>query len=799
MSSMSRMSASSAITVVLVHTDDEPVVEETLATVAHQDRGGAAVSTIVVDAGSERGPRAWAGHSDVQVVAGFAGMGLAAGRNRGAWSATSEYVAFLDVATRPAADWLARSVAELDADPAVTIVSPRFRGRRFPSPDYTGHQVHRAAPRGVAEGAVLCPPSEAMVVRSEAFRALGGFDEELDRFGEDVDLGWRCNLLGHRVLGVDVEISRVRGPAVEPDRRRFLEERNALRNVYRHYEEARLAVALAGAMAMAARAADEAGAGARSAAAAASADLVSALPRLGPARAALQAARLRGDHELTPLFHPLDEPVGPLGDAEQAVTAALGATALFGRRRRVLVLTVDVLAERMAGPAIRVWQIASALSAEHDVHVATTADLCELTSPDFEVSSVDEAALRRLEAWCDVVVVQGFVLRIHPFLQRTRKVVVVDLYDPLHLEQLELARAEDPATRRMTVQGATDVLNEQLERGDYFICASPKQRDFWLGQLSGVGRINPMTYDDDENLESLIGIVPFGLPEALPVHDEPAMRGVIPGIEQGDEIILWGGGIYNWFDPLTLLRAVDRLRLRRPQVRLVFLGLKHPNPLVHEMRMSIEARRLSDELGLTGTHAFFNEGWVPYAERQRYLLEADVGVSTHQDHIETAFSFRTRILDYLWAGLPIVATTGDSFAELIDMEHLGLTVPAADVEALEQALYRMLDDAELAAMCRKNLAVVRPRFVWATVLQPLVEFCRTPRRAPDLVDPHHRSRTDDGFSPEVLARPSTAARSGGRGVREDVAIAARHLREGGVPKLAAKLASRVRHSLAGRS
>ena len=44
------------------------------------------------------------------------------------------------------------------------------------------------------------------------------------------------------------------------------------------------------------------------------------------------------------------------------------------------------------------------------------------------------------------------------------------------------------------------------------------------------------------------------------------------------------------------------------------------------------------------------EGLIPY------LTEADAGVSTHHEHIETTYSFRTRILDYLWASLPIVAT-----------------------------------------------------------------------------------------------------------------------------------------------
>ena len=45
--------------------------------------------------------------------------------------------------------------------------------------------------------------------------------------------------------------------------------------------------------------------------------------------------------------------------------------------------------------------------------------------------------------------------------------------------------------------------------------------------------------------------------------------------------------------------------------------------------------RLADSLGLTGKHVFFNEQWVPYAERQNWLLDANCGVTTHFEHVET--------------------------------------------------------------------------------------------------------------------------------------------------------------------
>ena len=122
------------------------------------------------------------------------------------------------------------------------------------------------------------------------------------------------------------------------------------------------------------------------------------------------------------------------------------------------------------------------------------------------------------------------------------------------------------------------------------------------------------------------------------------------------------------------------------------------------MQMAIDARALADELGLAGRNVFFNEGWVDYSERQNFLLEANVGVTVHFDSAETRFSFRTRALDYLWAGLPIVATDGDAFAELIEREGLGLTVPAEDPEALEEALYRLLTDWELGSGAGSKLS-----------------------------------------------------------------------------------------------
>lgn len=411
-------------------------------------------------------------------------------------------------------------------------------------------------------------------------------------------------------------------------------------------------------------------------------------------------------------------------------------------RKKLLVLTADSLSRRMAGPAIRAFEIAKALAPHADVRLASTV-FAQLEHPGIEVLDLSGGGLPASVHWADVIVFQGHILHSHPWIGRTDKVLIADIYDPLHLEQLEQGKELPFADRVAMGLSTVEVLNQQILRADYMVCASEKQRDFWLGQLAGMGRINPATYDQDSSLRKLIDVVPFGVQDEQPAQRRHAIKGVVDGIAPTDKVILWGGGIYNWFDPITLIRAVGALSKRHPEVRLYFLGVQHPNPNVPQMRMAVEARALSEELGLLNRVVFFNEGWVPYSERADHLLDADVGVSTHLEHLETAYSFRTRILDYLWCSLPIVTTEGDTFAELVERNRLGKVVPYEDVDALELALEAVLFDTDESAATRVRIAKFANSMRWANVLQPLIAHVLHGGRAADLAA---------GLQPAPLAR-----------------------------------------------
>jgi glycosyltransferase involved in cell wall biosynthesis len=426
-------------------------------------------------------------------------------------------------------------------------------------------------------------------------------------------------------------------------------------------------------------------------------------------------------------------------------------------RPRVLVVADERLGGRMAGPAIRTLELARALTAACEVTVVaphgSAADGVRLVEAD----ETEHRRVLGLAREHDVVVVQHAAPQLLLALAREPVRIVADLYTPIVLEAF--AATERREVHREAMQRTLAA----LATADLVLCASERQRDLWLGGLVLRGLVDPALYRADPTLRSFVAVVPFGLPDRAPAPGpEPVLKGVWPGIGADDRVALWGGGIWPWLDAATPIRVVERLRAERDDVHLFFLGVTRPTTGPDEMSAAAQAIELARERGLLGTAVHVNEGWVPYEERERYLLEADAGVTAHLDHVETRFAFRTRILDYLWAGLPVVGTAGDTLADLV-----GGGVPAGDDAAFARALGAVLDDGPARAAALRRTTELRAELTWARAAEPLVAFCRghaaAPRRRRDL---RLLARMTLGQYPVTLAR--TWRQEGG-------AAAARHV------------------------
>lgn len=403
---------------------------------------------------------------------------------------------------------------------------------------------------------------------------------------------------------------------------------------------------------------------------------------------------------------------------------------------RIALITNDVIGERMAGPGIRYWEFARVLSRHGSVTLAVP-PLIPMPSappkPDFEAEIVICRTLTSLQALVkkvDVIMTLGGMLAQYPFLAETGKPLILDLYDPFLLAGLHKFDDRPMSERLSRNEGYRRTHIFQVRAADFIICASEKQRDYWLGMLAILGRINPFTSDDDSTLRRLIDVVPFGLPAEPPQHNRQVLKGVYKTIVPEDKVLLWGGGIWNWFDAPSIIKAMSIIIQHRSDVKLFFMGINRPNVSLPRMHAVEQAIALSRELDLYDRYVYFND-WISYKERQNYLLEADIGVSLHLNHAETRFSFRTRFLDYLWTGLPIVTTEGDVLSELVQEWRLGQVVKPGDVEGIAKAIMDLLDTSHLRETYQPRFRQVAAKYHWEAVTRPLVDFCTNPRLGPD--------------------------------------------------------------------
>lgn len=368
----------------------------------------------------------------------------------------------------------------------------------------------------------------------------------------------------------------------------------------------------------------------------------------------------------------------------------------------------------MAGIGIRYFELARRLAERGlGVRLISPAEPGEIEIPGVEVRKFERGRLAEILDGCDAAVAQG-QLANDVVLELPLLPVAIDLYDPWLVENLSYAETLglDPYRN----DHATWVL--QMSRGDFFLCSSEEQRTFYLGFLTALGRVNPERLERDPDLETLIAPVPFGVPGELPPH-----RPVLPPREPGERRLLFGG-LYDWYDPWTLLDALDKLDV--PGWTLLLI--RNPNAEGTPQRLLGEVETHCRKLGWWGSRVKTLD-WVPAERRYDLLRDVDLLVAPHRPSLETRLSLRTRFLDALAAGCPVITSEGGTMSRLLREHRAGWVVPPGDAGALAGALREVLtaDDRALSERRQGARELLRD-FTWDRALEPLLRFCRDPRR-----------------------------------------------------------------------
>lgn len=379
-----------SVSVVIPTYNNLSLLRECLRSVRALDYPTDKFEVTVVDNGSSDGTYK-AVHSPetgVRCVRLEQNTGFAAACNRGAAESSGDYVAFLNDDALADPQWLNRMFEALDEAGSNTVcVASRILSRDGKEIEFNGASsnlfgVGRPrsvwgwpdAPQPPGKGSpLLFASGGAMLIHRRIFLDVGGFDPSFFAYFEDVDLGWRLWVLGHRVVYAPSAVVRHIGGATgtrQPAHRRYtLWECNSLATVLKNYEAGNMERLLSCALLLLYKRALLAAGDAFdpqhysltgpkddnptnterlpriSVAHLAAIDRFnSQLPRLMEERRRIQSARARPDREILPLLGRLWEPQfagSEYAAASRQLAAALdlyGITA-EGSPNRVLILT----------------------------------------------------------------------------------------------------------------------------------------------------------------------------------------------------------------------------------------------------------------------------------------------------------------------------------------------------------------------------------------------------------------------------------------------------------------------------
>jgi glycosyltransferase involved in cell wall biosynthesis len=205
-----------------------------------------------------------------------------------------------------------------------------------------------------------------------------------------------------------------------------------------------------------------------------------------------------------------------------------------------------------------------------------------------------------------------------------------------------------------------------------------------------------------------------------------------PGVDRFD--VAFVGSLKPWHGVGVLLRAFEGVREAIPGARLLIVGDGPGRPEIEQSRARF------------GEEAVLLAGAVPHSEIPLWLERADVGVAPYPE-LEDFYFSPLKVVEYMAAGLPVVASSVGQLRDLVQDGKTGLLVRPGDAESLASALVSLAEDRRLRLrMGRRARERAERRHDWSRVTDRIEKVLAHLHRgsAPGL------GEAGDGFEGQML-------------------------------------------------
>jgi glycosyltransferase involved in cell wall biosynthesis len=206
--------------------------------------------------------------------------------------------------------------------------------------------------------------------------------------------------------------------------------------------------------------------------------------------------------------------------------------------------------------------------------------------------------------------------------------------------------------------------------------------------------------------------------------------------------VLWAGGYNTWTDVETLYRGLEVAMDAEPSLHFVSVGGDLPSCNAYA--------RFVELIGASSNRDRFHLlGWQPVAAVPSFYLDADLAITLDAACYEAELGTRTRLLEMMQHGLPIVTTLACELSHVIETEQLGTTFAVGDWQRMGQQILALASDqARRRAMGQRAREYASTALSFEYVAAPLRRWTFAPQVAPD----RRRATRSAVYAPKHSAR-----------------------------------------------
>ncbi len=173
-------------------------------------------------------------------------------------------------------------------------------------------------------------------------------------------------------------------------------------------------------------------------------------------------------------------------------------------------------------------------------------------------------------------------------------------------------------------------------------------------------------------------------------------------------VLIYAGNATYWSGLDVVLEALPAIRATVPGVELRIVGESPPG---YRARLRSRARELGVAEAVTLT------GKLPYREAMAHLTTAAIGLALFRPIALRAYAFPLKVVEYMAAGLPTIATADSESAELVARHDCGVSVPCAAEPFARAAAALLRDPGRRSTLARHARRAAAAHYDWAVLME----------------------------------------------------------------------------------